>query len=531
MKCLWLTLVIAFLAIPGWGQSYEKRLALVIGNSSYQNGGTLKNPVNDARAISTSLRNLGFEVMKFENATQTQMKQAINGFGTKLKGYDVGLFYYAGHGIQHNGTNYMIPIEADLKTSEQVEFDCVAADRVLAYMDVANAKVNVIVMDACRNNPFERSWNRSASGGGLALMNAPTGSLIAYATAPGRVASDGEASNGLYTAALLKYLKDPGLNIEQVFKRVRTEVSEKSFGAQVPWETTSLTGGDFYFASQHNSTPAKQSPSQQKSGAAMASNSSLSPEKNAKVLKYYKDGNSKYDAKFYAEAIVAYTKALEVDPDYTGAITWRGHTLYALGKFEEAIKDYDRSLILDPEDPQVYYYRGYSKYSLLREDLAVEDFTSAIKLNPQDANSFYMRGESHYALDMFKEAEEDYTRTIELQPNYASAFYMRGNARYSQSADGALTDFNKCLELNPDYAEAYFMKASCHYIAKEYAEAEKDYDLAISHKRDYAEAYYWRSNARLILGKKKEAQTDVNKALELMPSNTSYQTFKNNNFK
>ncbi|NJN28894.1 MAG: hypothetical protein HC819_24460 [Cyclobacteriaceae bacterium] len=204
-------LLIAFLIIPVciWGQSYQKRLALVIGNSTYLNGGSLPNPVNDATAIATALQSVGFEVMKYQNVDQKEMKMAINSFGQKLSGYEVGVFYYAGHGMQHKGMNYMIPIEADLQTEAQIEFDCVAADRVLAYMDAAQVKVNVIIMDACRNNPFERSWNRSATGNGLAMMNAPTGSLIAYATAPGRVASDGQGSNGLYTSALLKYINDP----------------------------------------------------------------------------------------------------------------------------------------------------------------------------------------------------------------------------------------------------------------------------------------------------------------------------------
>ena len=151
--------------IGSFGQSYQKRLALVIGNSSYQNGGSLKNPVNDVRSVSSALQAMGFEVLRYENVTQAQMKQAINSFGTKLRGFEVGLFYYAGHGIQHKGTNYMIPVEADLQAAEQIEFDCVAADRILAYMESASTKVNILIMDACRNNPFERSWNRSANGG------------------------------------------------------------------------------------------------------------------------------------------------------------------------------------------------------------------------------------------------------------------------------------------------------------------------------------------------------------------------------
>lgn len=225
---------------------YNKKLALIVGNSAYT-ASPLKNPVNDARAMSSTLKNLGFDVMYYDNVSQKEMKKAIDAFGQRLKGYEVGLFYYAGHGIQYKGRNYMIPVEADLKNEQQIEYDCIAADRVLAFMEYAESKVNIIVLDACRNNPFERSWNRSSNGSGLAFMNAPTGSMIAYATSPGNTASDGTGSNGLYTSALLKYMNTSGITIEQMFKRVRSEVEERSGGKQVPWESTSLKG-EFYFS-------------------------------------------------------------------------------------------------------------------------------------------------------------------------------------------------------------------------------------------------------------------------------------------
>lgn len=222
-----------------------KRLALVIGNGSYT-GSFLANPENDARAMQSVLLQYGFDVLKYENLSQAQMKKAMDEFGGRLKNYDVGLFFYAGHGIQSKGYNYLIPVDADLKSEEQVEYDCVQADRILALMEASGTDVNIIILDACRNNPFERSWTRSSSGKGLAFMNAPKGSLIAYATAPGSTASDGSGSNGLYTSALLESIKIPKINILQVFQNVRVIVSEKSEGRQIPWESTSLTG-DFIF--------------------------------------------------------------------------------------------------------------------------------------------------------------------------------------------------------------------------------------------------------------------------------------------
>ncbi|MBP1665776.1 MAG: hypothetical protein H6Q23_636 [Bacteroidetes bacterium] len=225
--------------------SAQKRLALVIGNGSYT-GSFLANPENDARAMKNVLVQYGFDVLEYENLTQAQMKKAMDEFGNRLKNYDVGLFFYAGHGIQAKGYNYLIPVDADLKSEEQVEYDCVQADRILALMEASGTDVNIIILDACRNNPFERSWTRSSSGKGLAFMNAPKGSLIAYATAPGSTASDGSGNNGLYTSALLESIRIPKINILQVFQNVRVIVSDKSEGRQVPWESTSLTG-DFIF--------------------------------------------------------------------------------------------------------------------------------------------------------------------------------------------------------------------------------------------------------------------------------------------
>jgi hypothetical protein len=223
----------------------EKRMALLIGNADYTFG-SLSNPVNDVRAMEEILSKVGFEVMKYENLTQKDLKKAIDNFGTRLSGYDVGLFYYAGHGIQANGFNYLIPVDAKLTSYEDIDYDCVQADRILGKMEYAATKVNIIILDACRNNPFERQWTRSTSGKGLAFMDAPSGSMIAYATSPGRTAADGSGKNGLYTSMLLKYIQQKGLQIEEVFKNVRREVESQSGGSQIPWESTSLKG-QFYF--------------------------------------------------------------------------------------------------------------------------------------------------------------------------------------------------------------------------------------------------------------------------------------------
>ena len=230
----------------------EKRLALVIGNEKYPEA-PLQNPLNDARAIAASLQRVGFDVMKYENVNQRDLKKAIDAFGERLQGYPVALFYYSGHGIQAKGANYLMPIDANLKSSNDIEYDCVNAERVLGKMEDAGSKTNIVILDACRNNPFEKSLSKGTrglkieNGTGLAFMNAPSGSLIAYATSPGKVAFDAEEQkNSPYTAALLQYLETPNMTILEMFQQIRMKVMQDTNNEQTPWESTSLTG-NFYF--------------------------------------------------------------------------------------------------------------------------------------------------------------------------------------------------------------------------------------------------------------------------------------------
>jgi TolB-like protein/Flp pilus assembly protein TadD len=173
------------------------------------------------------------------------MARAIDDFGNRLKKYDVGLFFYAGHGVQSKGFNYLIPVDADLNSESDVEYNCVRADRVLGKMEDAKSKINLVILDACRNNPYERSWTRTSRSRGLATMTAPAGSVIAFATSPGSTADDGPGKNGLYTSGLLNHMNEPGITAIQMFQKVTAFVLKKSNNQQLPWVSTSLTG-DFY---------------------------------------------------------------------------------------------------------------------------------------------------------------------------------------------------------------------------------------------------------------------------------------------
>lgn len=240
-----LVCLVALLTLFAAPVTAERRVALVIGNSAYKES-PLKNPANDARAMAVKLKALGFHVIAREDATKLEMERAVADFGDALRKPDtVGLVFYAGHGMQVQGKNYLLPIDAKIATETRVRLEALDLDAILDEMAAAETRVNLVILDACRNNPFERKFR--SVGGGLAQVNAPQGTLIAYATAPGKTAADGAGANGLYTSKLLDALDTPGLAVEDVFKRVRVEVAKASANAQTPWESSSLTG-DFYFS-------------------------------------------------------------------------------------------------------------------------------------------------------------------------------------------------------------------------------------------------------------------------------------------
>lgn len=225
----------------------QKRIALVMGNANYQDADKrLKNPVNDATDIATKLKALGFTVISSFDQTKRGMETAIYEFGRKAQNYDVALFYYAGHGIGCNGSNFLVPTDADLPEEVAVQYNCTNANLVLDVMDQAKCQMKIVILDACRNNPFARSWNRSITGKGLNIMNAPKGTFIAFSTAPGDVALDGNERNSPYTTALLQTLDVPNLSLTDFFQEVLEKVATQTGERQNPWTSNSFRG-KFYF--------------------------------------------------------------------------------------------------------------------------------------------------------------------------------------------------------------------------------------------------------------------------------------------
>jgi uncharacterized caspase-like protein len=236
----------------------QRRIALIIGNAAYGELGILRNPVNDASDMAAMLQQLKFEVTLLRDVGLRAMHEAVDTFSRQLRQDGVGLFYFAGHGVQVNGENYLIPLRANITREQDVFYEAMPVGRVLGGMEDAANQFNIVILDACRDNPYARQW-RSVQRG-LATMQAGRGSLIAYATAPGSAAIDGSGRNGIYTSSLLKYLPTPGLSVEQLFKKVRVEVIAATRNKQTPWESSSLVGDFTFVPEAPSSVPAVVSP-------------------------------------------------------------------------------------------------------------------------------------------------------------------------------------------------------------------------------------------------------------------------------
>jgi uncharacterized caspase-like protein len=233
-----------------------ERVALIIGNGQYKAFGTLLNPINDAKDIAQALKYLGFRVIYQENATKRLMQQVINQFTRQLHKNSIGVFYYAGHGTQYAGENYLIPVDFNGHYEQDYKQQAIVAYQILVDMKTRGSSTSIMILDACRDNPLAQSKTRgltryrSGVKNGLTSMQEMSGSYIAFSTSPGKVAYDGEGRNSPYARHLIRFIKEP-IPIEVMFKRVRTAVIEetrnKNNGTQVPWETSSLVGADFCF--------------------------------------------------------------------------------------------------------------------------------------------------------------------------------------------------------------------------------------------------------------------------------------------
>lgn len=363
--------------------SEGKRVALIIGNSQYVNS-PLANPVNDAKSMASSLTKLGFDVIEVLDLDKAHMQRAAQTFIKKIENAEVGLFFFAGHGMQVKGKNYLIPVNHRISSEKSVPKESFSANDLMRDMERTNVKTSIIILDACRNNPFEpssRSFNSSSAG--LARMDAPTGSIVIYATAPGKTASDGKGKNGLFTGHFLNNLNTPGASIYDISIATRRAVMEASNGKQVPWELSSLVE-QFYFQASNTQTQLASINSQ----SVNATSSSrpltvLTKPSKAKVTllnstQTYKAGVNLPIGKYQVQASLdGYeTMTREVDLNKSGAYefvlspslsdqtyTVNGETFSMIavpgGEFMMGCKRADKNCPRSSENPQKVYVDGF----------------------------------------------------------------------------------------------------------------------------------------------------------------------------
>ena len=257
----------------------DKRVAFVVGNGACKNVPQLPNPPMDAKIMASMLRNVGFDVVEGTNLTRDKMTEKLLDFGKRAQGADVAVFYYAGHGIAISGTNYLLPVDADIKSEMDVKLGAAINIDLTLDQTMSDAKVKLVFLDACRDNPFAAKIKATATRSvsvqqGLAEMKSGEGTLIAFATGPGQTALDGqEGTNSPFTRALLAHLAEPGIEIQQAMTSVRAQVNEETNKGQLPWGHTNLIGAVYLNPSQATQQVANAAPTASTSVPAAAASS------------------------------------------------------------------------------------------------------------------------------------------------------------------------------------------------------------------------------------------------------------------
>lgn len=405
-----------------------ERVALVVGNARYETAvGPLRNSQNDAKAMAQLLKTLGFQVIERHNVTRDDLIKAMISFRTALATADIGLFYYAGHGLAVAGSNYLVPLKSGYQpegldpTTQRLlaETHLFNVEQAVADMKSAGGHCHLVILDACRSTPLNPAGRTRdvVARGGLAEMAPPAGSLVAFATDSGHTAYDGDAKHGLYTEELMRHLQTPGLTIEQVFKRTRASVLERSAGGQMPAEYSRLVGEDIYLAGKAplqpspivvpTSTPTGTNPLDilrlAKAGLAVACGEQLraQAERNGPfsdaveplsiLLEGVKEDLKSAEAPSPKVIASAETCTLILDLLQTvvppgherlgeltaKALNRRGDALLLLAQPEAALKDFEAALSLTDEDAYIFYNRGCALLALGREQGALLDFQRA----------------------------------------------------------------------------------------------------------------------------------------------------------
>ena len=505
------TILLLLLLLPSAVHA-QKRAALVIGNSSYRYAGELANPKNDATDMAAALRAHGFQVVQGLDLDKTGLERKLREFATALQGAQVGVFFYAGHGLQVSGENYIVPIDAQLTTLAALELEVMRFEAVQRIMENED-RTNILFFDACRDNPLARNLKQAmgtrstAIGRGLAEIQTGQGTLISYSTAPGNVALDGAGRNSPFTGALIRHLSSSNEEIMGLLRDVRNDVLRETQRRQRPWESSGLTER-FYFKAPPNLVV----PQPQPNVADRAERVAFLVEQGAAALQ-----RGDFD-----RAIADYSEVLRLDPKFALAFAGRGTAYGNKNDFDRAIADHDEAIRLDPKLAVAFNYRGVAYAGKKDFDRAISDYSEAIRLDPKYTNQLILRGIAYESKNDFDRAIDDYSEAIRLDPNLAIAFKNRGNVYFrKKDFDRAIADYSDAIRLNPKFADALTSRGAAYEWKNDFDRAIADHDEAIRLDPNLALAF---NNRGVVYERKNNldrAISDYSEAIRLDPTYAS----------
>jgi tetratricopeptide (TPR) repeat protein len=483
----------------------QQRYALVIGNTNYIGVTSLINPKNDADDMEAALQSLGFNVEKLLDGSIEQMENAVLALRRKLRETpdSYGFFFYAGHGVQATGENYLIPKDAsNILEESHLRQRAVSLQFIINNLKDAGNELNIIVLDACRDNPFR--WARSGSNGLAGLIDgAPIGSIVMYATSINSVASDGIGrQNGLFTGYLLKNLRTPGLSVFEVFDRTMSDVILETNGKQNPELSISYPGANStYIGTRPEPAP------------------TLTQVNTAQT--HFEKGRLFVDRGDWDTAILEFNEAIGLNPYYFDAYMYRGLTHLNKDDYDSAIADFTQVIRYDPNHGEAYFGRGGTFFIIKNYDRAIADFNQSIKINPDNNIAYYLRGNIYNAKSDYDAAIADYTQAIRLDPDYANVYQSRGDSyNHKEDYDTAIEDFTQAIKLNPNYALAYQGRGDSYNHKKDYDAAIEDFTQALRLDPNQANTYIGRGSAYLEKNDYDRSVADFTQAIRLDPNAT-----------
>src|SRR5215470_9783792 len=565
--CHVLQAVFAAILLMSWSHvlahGANARVALVVGVSKYAHAPSLPNTLNDAKDMSAALKRLGFDVETVLDPGRSALEAAVRRYGDRSAGADASVFYYSGHALETNGRNWLLPATVNLSSERDLRFEAVDLNVILEQTD-GGARVSIVFLDACRDNPFV---GRLASSGrglsrGLARLEATaSGVLVAYSTAPGQIALDsvGARKNSPFTAALLNHLEIGGLEVKSLLSRVTKEVVEETKGKQRPWQNSSLEG-EFYFLPSP-ATPAAAQPNSNFEGVFWDSiRVSNDPAGFVAYLVKFPNGVFAELAQIRLAALQTAKEPLNEQPQQPSsppptspdvvkvgepadkqppvtqprtksalAYINSGNAYRTKNDLDRAIADYDEAIRLDPTYAVAYNGRGVAFRDRKDYDRAIADFSEAARLDPNFALAYSNRGLAYGFRRDFDRAIADFNEAIRVSPKFAMAYHNRGTAyREKKDYDRAVADYNEAIRIDPNFALAHFNRARMYGDRRDYNAAIADYNEAIRIKpvistavgqlgETHINAYVGRGNAYRALGNYDRSIADYNEALRIDP--------------